>query len=397
MRKFWFSILSVFATSLLFSASASAFTLTEPQILDIAGVTATGEKGGNSISVNQYFATNQAYFNLNVADPSGVNTSTNIFRISLDAGRDFNWSRIKGPILFNFTLRYYTSANDTVNVAAEYPGQYGWFLLNKTCKTNMTKAVSPLTYESDFTCTYWGYLDPNTFSGQANMLTLAGRWNFPYGTGIITAPAYINIAFVSPESGGSSGGGYNGLTDSDKTFISDQINRLYSQGMDQLTALGQIEAAIRALSANGSLSSEQLGEIVDEQKKNNELLEQQQQQDQKDRDDMQQSIDQSQSNAESAGQEVSNKTQGLIDAAVSIIQAFTNAEPSDCKVRTDLGNLDLGTIDFCSGKPDALNAVLNVCTGLICAPIAWYWGKHIASDILSIIESFMGYPMGEFD
>lgn len=112
-----------------------------------------------------------------------------------------------------------------------------------------------------------------------------------------------------------------------------------------------------------------LGNIEQGVNQVNNNLEQQKAQDQKDRDNVQSASDSGEDNANASQEENEKATSSLLSIISSFIQAL-GAPASNCKVRTDLGNLDLGTLDFCTGKPAELTPIINtVCAIVMCIPI----------------------------
>lgn len=112
-----------------------------------------------------------------------------------------------------------------------------------------------------------------------------------------------------------------------------------------------------------------LGNVEQAINETNNILEENQQQDQQDRDNVQSASDSGEDNAEASQQQNEQATSSLLSVIGSFIQAL-GAPASNCRVRTDLGNLDLGTLDFCSGKPAQLTPVINtVCAMVMCIPI----------------------------
>lgn len=159
--------------------------------------------------------------------------------------------------------------------------------------------------------------------------------------------------------------------------------------------LQSILDAINKLSNNATSSDIQ--QVVDSQNKTNDLIEQQQKQDQEDRDNMESTTGDAQDAAEVAQDDLNKSTSNLVNIVGSVVAAIRDTQPTNCKVKADLGSIDLGEMDYCSGRPDAFIPIINIATTLTIVPIAWIWGKHYLADIVSVFESFTGTAMGDFD
>lgn len=72
---------------------------------------------------------------------------------------------------------------------------------------------------------------------------------------------------------------------------------------------------------------------------------------------MQDSKAEAESTAESAQQEAEAETQNLIQASTTIINAIKDAPTTDCNLRLDFGNLNLGNVNFCNAPSTLLNII----------------------------------------
>lgn len=114
-------------------------------------------------------------------------------------------------------------------------------------------------------------------------------------------------------------------------------------------------------------------------------LEDKNEQEQEDRDNIEQqssdaqgSADDSQADAESAGTT-------LLAAFSAFVNALTNANPSNCNIDMDLGNLDLGVVNFCSLQPPPGFATLaSIFMILFCVPLS----IATARKVISLFRSF---------
>lgn len=106
-------------------------------------------------------------------------------------------------------------------------------------------------------------------------------------------------------------------------------------------------------------------------------------QDQQDRDNV--------SNTKEDGDDASNDAQTDSEQAMSnffgVINQFIGAlqtPATDCKVRSDLGHIDLGVLDFCSGKPNEFIPIIRVAILLVMAIPVYLICRRIIDDFINI-------------
>lgn len=106
-------------------------------------------------------------------------------------------------------------------------------------------------------------------------------------------------------------------------------------------------------------------------------------QDQEDRDNI--------SNTKDDGDDASSDAQSDSEQAMSnffgVINLFIGAlqtPATDCKVRSDLGHLDLGVLDFCSGKPNEFIPIIRVAILLVMAIPVYLICRRIIDDFINI-------------
>lgn len=88
-----------------------------------------------------------------------------------------------------------------------------------------------------------------------------------------------------------------------------------------------------------------------------------------------------QNNSDSAQSDNQQATSSLLDIAGSIISAF-GATSSDCEMSMDLGNVDFGNINFCSGKPSEFSGIIDTVIILTLIPV-------IFMTVISLINQFI--------
>lgn len=113
------------------------------------------------------------------------------------------------------------------------------------------------------------------------------------------------------------------------------------------------------------------------------------QQDQEDRDNISDTAQNAQDSADSAQDQNEQATSSLLDTMGSLFTAL-GTPATDCKVNADLGNIDLGEIDYCSGKPAAFEPIINsVCIMIMAIPI-----YLIARDLMLRFIYLTSYAQG---
>lgn len=212
---------------------------------------------------------------------------------------------------------------------------------------------------------------------------------------VYTGPDSVLFRFLSPIS-------YAYITDEGSSGSSVDLtiiqNYLKSIDANQLISAQRLQSILEAINRLGdNATSSDIQGVVDAQNKTNDLLEQQQQQEQKDREDLQQGIDDSKTETDAAQEDVTAGTASLLSTITSFLGIIKDTPATNCRVNANLGNLDLGQMDYCTGKPSEFNNLFTIVAALVLAPVGYIWAKHIISDMLSLLESFTGYPMGDFD
>ena len=127
-------------------------------------------------------------------------------------------------------------------------------------------------------------------------------------------------------------------------------------------------------------------EIPDEDKAAEELDEMNQKDDQ-DRSDIESQSSTIDSSGESSQQSAQNTGTTLLAAFSSFVTAITSASPSNCNIDMDLGNLDLGIVNFCTLSPPPEFQVLgSIFLILFCVPLS----IATARKVISLFRSFQG-------
>lgn len=138
--------------------------------------------------------------------------------------------------------------------------------------------------------------------------------------------------------------------------------------------------------ANDALLQTQIAQnevMIQNQERTNELLEQQQQQNQQDRSDVQDASDSADTNADTAQTQNEATTSNLLNLMGSFIQAL-QTPATNCQIPADLGNLNLGTIDFCTGKPTEFVPIINTISALVMSFAIYLVARHLVHSFIRI-------------
>lgn len=109
--------------------------------------------------------------------------------------------------------------------------------------------------------------------------------------------------------------------------------------------------------------------------------------DEQDRSDI--SSQQSSVSADSSSSQQAASSTGttLLAAFSSFVTAITSASPTNCKIDMDMGNLDLGLVDFCQlSPPPAFQTLSSIFLILFCVPLS----IATARKVINLFRSFQG-------
>lgn len=295
-----------------------------------------------------------------------VNDPTRMTGISLSPAWSGS-SRISVPAHSIFAFRTRVTASSNVNLVevGGTPDLGWWSLLDFKCINNGV-------YESDWTCTYWGYTNQELLN-----FNLSGTIALFNGTGAgiryFLIDRYVNYVRVITESGGS--GSSDGLSASDRQFLSEQI-ALINAGSH---SIGNLLRDIKTLIESQGDSQEETLENIQS------AIEQQNEQDQQDRDNLQQQSQDIKDEGDSSQSDAETQGTTLLGAFSAFVGALTNANPSNCNIDMDLGNLDLGVVNFCQLDPPAgFTTLSSIFLILFCVPLS----IATARKVISLFRSF---------
>lgn len=114
-------------------------------------------------------------------------------------------------------------------------------------------------------------------------------------------------------------------------------------------------------------------------------LEEQNDKDDQDRSDMSNQQNSVDSGSDSSQQAAESTGTTLLAAFSSFVTAITSARPSNCRIDMDMGNLDLGLVDFCQlSPPPAFQTLSSIFLILFCVPLSF----STARKVISLFRSF---------
>lgn len=96
-----------------------------------------------------------------------------------------------------------------------------------------------------------------------------------------------------------------------------------------------------------------------------------------------------QDNSDSAQNDNEGATSSLLDVAGGIIGAL-GASPSNCSMNMDLGNVDFGNINFCSGKPSEFSAIIDTVVILMLIPLILMTSISLVHQFINLTKFAQG-------
>lgn len=92
--------------------------------------------------------------------------------------------------------------------------------------------------------------------------------------------------------------------------------------------------------------------------------------------------EQGQNNSDQANSDNEQATSSLLNIAGSIISALTTSSSGSCSFNADLGNVDFGNLDLCSGKPPEFASIIDIIITLMIIPL-------IFMTVISLVHQFI--------
>lgn len=106
----------------------------------------------------------------------------------------------------------------------------------------------------------------------------------------------------------------------------------------------------------------------------------------------QEATDEGQQNSDSAGSDNEQASQNLLQTAGDIIGAFSSPS-TNCSLSGDLGNIDLGNLNFCQDKPSAIINAMDAIASIIVAFMVF----RIIKRLIGRFTSLSAYGQGGSD
>lgn len=160
-------------------------------------------------------------------------------------------------------------------------------------------------------------------------------------------------------------------TSSQISSIQNSLNGLYNTNQSIL--------------ANTDLIIQTIQDAFDDTTRTADAVEEQNRRDDEDRDNIEQqssNIDDSASDSQSDAQSTGTT---LLSAFTAFVNALTNANPSNCNIDMDLGNLDLGVVNLCQlSPPSGFTTLSSIFMILFCVPLS----IATARKVISLFRSF---------
>lgn len=278
------------------------------------------------------------------------------------------------PTYINTQHVYLNGFRQSVNATK---GRYYVFYLMMTAQGYLSATIyHPETSNSDFSIVsiddvtghsyVYGSVGSSEYSSSIYQIVVQSNVT---GTKDLTMGSFTNGSFafaVIPK-------GYN-------VYLTDIYEYDVSSDGSVIEGLQDVESAIDQV--NGSVND------VNDTLKNQ--YEQQQQQQQQEEQHAQDTIDSSQDDANSAQSDVDGATSNLIGIALDFIGILKDQPATNCKVNANLGNVDLGQVDYCTGVPQEFRNVISIVIALVSAPIGYMWAKKLIKEMIALFDTFFG-------
>lgn len=125
--------------------------------------------------------------------------------------------------------------------------------------------------------------------------------------------------------------------------------------------------------------------VTDAIDQTNDLLEQQQEQDQQDRDNLESQQEDAQDGADDSQVAAQSTGTTLLAAFTGFVGTLTSASPSNCVIDMDMGNMDLGNVDFCQMSPPPIfQTIASIMLIAFCVPLS----IATATKVIELFRSF---------
>lgn len=251
-----------------------------------------------------------------------------------------NITTIPAGSIFSFTLRI---SNNTNGKFFRYTGlsASNFVVLSENCHDNVREYWDNKNFDvnDDLICRYVAYTSNAIGPAVNNNLTIDGSlFNIQFPGVYELSIGKLSFVQITSESGGSS------------TDYTSLLNQIISQlqANNQAVTLGNIESILENIE-NNQPSAQDIADAIAEA----ELTE------------MEDATEDAETAAESAGEQAESATQSLIGTAQSIIGAITDTPATNCQINMNLGNINLGTMDFCTMWPQQIRDVVNNVTTIV--------------------------------
>lgn len=147
----------------------------------------------------------------------------------------------------------------------------------------------------------------------------------------------------------------------------DDQNNEHTQQLDEIIEkLGNIEV-------NGSSAA-----VVDK-------LDEMDEKDDQDRDNLEEQQSDTQAGADDSQTDAQNTGSTLLTAFTGFVGALTSASPSNCVIDMNMGNMDLGNVDFCKmSPPPVFQTIASIMLIAFCVPLS----IATATKVIELFRSF---------
>lgn len=166
------------------------------------------------------------------------------------------------------------------------------------------------------------------------------------------------------------------------SYIGSVVSSINANGNDLESAITSLNNDFNSFRTN---TYNQLNSIDSNVSNIWEYLQDKQDQDEEDRDNIEEQSSDIDSESSDSSSDAEQQGTTLLGAFSAFVTALTSASPSNCVLDMDLGNLDLGNVDFCTlSPPQPVPTIASIFLILFCVPLS----IATAKKVINLFRSF---------
>lgn len=263
--------------------------------------------------------------------------------------------------VLTLTVGYRTGSPTVAGPYFQYFGitpSAGWSLLDENCISSdkLTDYPNAVTSSQELltTCTYTLYTKNRINYFETTSGSPIAWQSFISTTGNPTPSAlFINHASYMTLD-------FNSLTSEDKAFLQNLVENMPTADV-------------------------QMQEVADNTSATTEAIEEQNEKDDQDRDNLETQQSDAEDGADDSQVAAESTGTTLLTAFTGFVGALTSASPSNCVIDMDMGNMDLGNVNFCQMSPPPIfQTIASIMLIAFCVPLS----IATATKVITLFRSF---------